>query len=96
MEGTGARGGTHQPPSDVTGGPSHVGGTGWGWYNDPCSAEEGDENRREGAPVKREAIPGCHIDKLLNDGNHGDVDYLQIQNTKKDVWGSMWQWERLV
>jgi hypothetical protein len=38
---------------------------GRGWYNDP-SLEEGDENRREGAPVKREEIPGSLIDKLLN------------------------------
>jgi hypothetical protein len=38
---------------------------GGGWYNDP-SSEEGDENRREGAPVKRAAIPGSLIDKLLN------------------------------
>jgi len=38
---------------------------GGGWYNDPYS-EEGDENRMRGAPVKREAIPGSLIDKLLN------------------------------
>jgi hypothetical protein len=38
---------------------------GRGWYNDPSSGE-GDENRREGAPVKRKAIPGSLIDKLLN------------------------------
>ena len=38
---------------------------GGGWYNDPY-LEEGDENRRDGAPVHREAIPGSLIDKLLN------------------------------
>ena len=38
---------------------------GGGWYNEPYS-EEGDENRMRGAPVKRKAIPGSLIDKLLN------------------------------
>jgi hypothetical protein len=38
---------------------------GRGFYKDPYS-EEGDENRMRGAPVKRKAIPGSLIDKLLN------------------------------
>jgi hypothetical protein len=38
---------------------------GGGGCNDP-SLDEGGENRREGAPVKRKAIPGSLIDKLLN------------------------------
>ena len=41
---------------------------GGGGYNDPYS-EEGDENRIRGAPVKREAIPGSLIDKLLNNSH---------------------------
>ena len=90
MEGTGARGGAHKPPSDVTGSPSHIGGMGGGArYNEPYP-EEGGENKIMGALVKRKAIPGSLIDKLLNNPhaalrrNHRDADYRRRPDTSNE------------